>query len=357
MKRPEIARLLAAWYARGHRDLPWRKTPDPYRVWVSEIMLQQTRAQAVVPYYERFLARFPTVEALAAAEEESALALWSGLGYYSRARNLLRAARLIRAAGAFPADYAAIRALPGVGDYTAAAIASIAFGLPHAVVDGNVLRVVARIGNDAAEVGSPRTRARFREIAQQWLDPRRPGAFNQALMELGATVCLPRNPLCHACPLQKLCAARAAGTAARLPVKLRKTETERVEGVLLVVRKGTRVLLVRGGRGVARVAGFWDLPAPEDLPGTRLGDYLGQVRHTITFHRYALRVHAAAAGAGTAPLAARGRRDADGMAGFRWFPVSALRDIPLSSTARKALTLAGILGAPVGGTGDSPSLQ
>ena len=185
VKRREISRPLIAWYERAHRDLPWRRTSDPYRVWVSEIMLQQTRAQAVVPYFERFLARFPTVEALAAAPEEEALALWSGLGYYSRARNLLRAARLIHAAGAFPSDFAGLRALPGVGDYTAAAIASIAFGKPHAVLDGNVLRVVARMQNDAAEIGSARTRERFRAIAQTWLDSQRPGTFNQALMELG----------------------------------------------------------------------------------------------------------------------------------------------------------------------------
>jgi A/G-specific adenine glycosylase len=145
-----ISRLLLAWYRRAHRDLPWRRDADPYRVWISEIMLQQTRAQTVIPYYHRFLARFPSVEALAAADETEALALWSGLGYYSRARNLLRAARLIAAAGAFPRNYESIRALPGVGDYTAAAVGSIAFGLPRVAVDGNVLRVAARMGNDAA---------------------------------------------------------------------------------------------------------------------------------------------------------------------------------------------------------------
>src|SRR5258708_6401229 len=178
--KPEISRLLREWYARGHRDLPWRNTRDPYAIWVSEIMLQQTRAQAVIPYYRRFLARFPTVAALAAAAEEDVLALWSGLGYYSRARNLRRAAQHTAAAGGFPRDYAAIRALPGIGDYTAAAVGSIAFDLPFAVLDGNVLRVVARVANDAADISAGRTRERFREIAQQWLDPREPGHFNQA---------------------------------------------------------------------------------------------------------------------------------------------------------------------------------
>src|SRR6185369_2885080 len=149
----------------------------------------QTRAQAVIPYYHRFLDRFPTVESLAAAAEDDVLALWSGLGYYSRARNLRLAAQQIAATGGFPRDYDAIRALPGIGDYTAAAIASIAFNLPHAVLDGNVLRVVARVENDAADIGSGRTRERFRAVAQSWLDSRQPGLFNQALMELGATVC------------------------------------------------------------------------------------------------------------------------------------------------------------------------
>ncbi|MGA2197548.1 MAG: A/G-specific adenine glycosylase, partial [Bryobacteraceae bacterium] len=166
----KLARLLLDWYRKGHRDLPWRRTSDPYRIWVSEIMLQQTRARAVVPYYQRFLERFPTARALSAASEEEVLALWSGLGYYSRARNLRRAARQVAEAGGFPREYEAIRALPGVGDYTAAAIASIAFGLPRAVVDGNVLRVVARLQADSGDIASPRTRERFRATAQAWLD-------------------------------------------------------------------------------------------------------------------------------------------------------------------------------------------
>jgi A/G-specific adenine glycosylase len=339
VKPRKISGLLIDWYGRSHRDLPWRRTSDPYRVWVSEIMLQQTRAQAVVPYFERFLERFPTVEALAGAEEEQALALWSGLGYYSRARNLLRAARLVQAAGAFPADYAGLRALPGVGDYTAAAVASIAFGLPHAVLDGNVMRVVARMENDAADIGSARTRERFRAIAQEWLDPLRPGAFNQALMELGATMCLPKNPQCPACPLEGRCAARAQGTVARLPVKLRRTAAARIEGALLVVRKGRRVLLLREDQGVARMAGFWGLPAPEDLPAARVGACLGEFRHSITWHRYRLSVYAGKI------KGARGRGPGAGdkSAGSGWFDPSEMGAIPLSTTARKALKLAGIV--------------
>jgi A/G-specific adenine glycosylase len=325
VKPGAIGKRLLEWYRRGHRDLPWRATSDPYRIWVSEIMLQQTRAQAVIPYYERFLARFPTVEALAAAPEHEVLALWAGLGYYSRARNLRRAAQAAVAAGGFPRDYDAIRALPGIGDYTAAAVASIAFGLPHAVLDGNVLRVVARVENDASDIGSAKTRERFRDIAQSWLDSRDPGHFNQALMELGATVCLPKNPLCLVCPLRECCRGRAEGTAAQLPVKLRRTEPVRIDGVLLVARRRGKVLLRQRHAGERRMAGFWDLPSPDDLPGATLGEPLGTIRHTITHHHYTLTVVAATA-------RAEGGE-------FGWFTPDEVVEIPLSTTARKALKL------------------
>ena len=329
--KPPVSRLLLAWYRGGHRDLPWRRVSDPYRIWVSEVMLQQTRAQAAIPYYQRFLERFPTVAALASAGEEEVLTLWSGLGYYARARNLLRAARQVAAAGAFPRDYAGIRALPGVGDYTAAAISSMAFGLPYAVVDGNVLRVVARLENDAADIASPLTRKRFRAVAQAWLDVRHPGLFNQALMELGATVCLPGKPRCPVCPLASLCRARESGTALELPVNLRKTKPVRIAGALLLVRKGRRILLRQREAGARPTAGFWDLPAPEDLPGARRGPRLGEFRHTITHHHYTFTVLAAAAPTGpTRPP-------------LHWFDPAALTQIPLSTTARKALKLAGVL--------------
>jgi A/G-specific adenine glycosylase len=325
--RVAIAPALLAWYRRAHRDLPWRNTTDPYRIWVSEIMLQQTRAQAVIPYYHRFLDRFPTIASLAAAPEPEVLALWAGLGYYSRARNLRRAARDIAAAGAFPRSFDAIRALPGVGDYTAAAIASIAFSLPHAVLDGNVLRVVARVQNDASDIAAARTRERFRAVAQAWLDPRHPGPFNQALMELGATVCLPRNPLCLLCPIATQCAAHAAGTAGQLPVKLRRTDPVRLEGALLLIRRKDQVLLRQRDAAARRMAGFWDLPAPADLPSVRPGDCLGEIRHTITHHHYTLAVHTAPAPRRLSPP-------------FRWFALNELHTIPLSTTARKALRLA-----------------
>lgn len=328
VKPANFAERLLAWYRQGHRDLPWRETTDPYRIWISEIMLQQTRAQAAIPYYERFLERFPAVESLAAAGEAEVLAVWSGLGYYERARNLRRAAQRIAAAGMFPRAYDEIRALPGVGDYTAAAIASIAFGLPHAVVDGNVLRVVARAENDAADIGSARTRERFRAVAQAWLDPSDPGMFNQALMELGATVCLPKNPLCLLCPVSTECRAFAEGTADQLPVKLRRAEPVKIESLLLVVRKNQRVLLRQRDAGARRMAGFWELPTPEDLPRARIGRRLGEFRHTITHHHFTFAVAQATAAPARAP--------------FSWFEPKDLGKIPLSTTARKALHIAGV---------------
>jgi A/G-specific adenine glycosylase len=333
-RQPSVAQLLLAWYRHGHRDLPWRSSRDPYRIWISEIMLQQTRAQAVIPYYRRFLERFPTVEALAAAAEHEVLTLWSGLGYYSRARNLLRAAREIAAAGAFPTSCAALGTLPGIGEYTAAAIASIAFGEACAVVDGNVLRVVARVENDAADIAGARTRARFRAVAESWLDSHDPGTFNQALMELGATVCLPRNPLCLLCPLASSCQARQHGTASQLPVKLRRTEPVALEEVLLLARSRRGILLRLREPDARCMAGFWDLPSPEHLPFARVGRTLGAFRHTITHHHYTFTVKEAQLG--------RRATHTSGGAVLRWFRAAEYFEIPLSTTARKALKLAGV---------------
>jgi A/G-specific adenine glycosylase len=330
--RPPVAEALVAWYHQGHRDLPWRRTKDPYAIWVSEIMLQQTRAQAVIPYYERFLACFPSARALAAATLEDVLVLWSGLGYYSRARNLWRAAAQIEAAGGFPREYDAIRALPGVGGYTAAAIASIAFDLPHAAVDGNVLRVVSRVENDSSDIGSSITRDRFRQVVERWLDPTKAGAFNQALMELGATLCLPRDPLCLLCPVAGLCRAREHGTARQLPVKLRRVEPQRLEGTLLLIRRRGRVLLRQTEPHARRLAGFWELPTPVHLPEARMGAPIGRFRHTITHHHYLFTV---------VPASGRLAIGPDGA--FRWFPPAEIVRIPLSTTARKALRIAGVL--------------
>ena len=318
-----MARKLREWYALSARNLPWRNTQDPYRILVSEIMLQQTRAQIVIPYYERFLARFPTAEDLAKASESEVLAEWSGLGYYSRARNLQRAAREIMERGAFPGTYDEIRKLPGVGPYTAAAVASIAFGLPHVVVDGNVLRVVSRISNDASDIGAARTRARFGQTAASWMDLRDPGGYNQALMELGATVCLPRDPLCLLCPVAEECVGRAAGTAATLPVKLRRAEPVRVDGTVLIIEKKGKLLMWQRPVTASRMAGFWELPDLEKLPGAEVGEPLGSFRHTITHHNYTFEV--AGASISKPPK------------GFHWLSKEQREQLPLSTIARKAL--------------------
>jgi A/G-specific adenine glycosylase len=304
-----IRRKLTRWYQRNQRDLPWRRTHDPYAIWVSEIMLQQTRVAAVLPYYQRFLERFPRVEDLAAAPETEVLSLWSGLGYYSRARNLQKAARQIVEAGGFPRDYTSIRALPGVGDYTAAALASIAFGLLHAAIDGNVRRVVMRLTGDAtADLGA---------AAAKLLDLREPGRWNQALMELGATVCLPGDPLCSACPLALACVAKQREIQRDLPPPRKKPATVRKELTLLVIRRKGRILLAPS----PRVSGFWDLP--EMFSGVRLGPRLGAFRHAITNSQYHCEVREARTGA--CP------RDC------RWWDERKLHEIPLSTAAKKAL--------------------
>ena len=256
---------LLTWYGEEARDLPWRRDAAPYRVWVSEIMLQQTRVGAVLGYFARFMEAFPTVEDLAAAPEERLMKLWQGLGYYSRARNLQKAARQIveEHGGVFPADYAALRRLAGVGDYTAAAIASIAFGLPHPAVDGNLLRVTARIAGDDTDVLSPAGKRRFTAALTEILPVDRPGAFNQAMMDLGATVCLPNGaPLCDRCPARSFCAARAQGRTAELPVRRPKKE-RRVEErtVLLLFHEGRIALRRRPARGL--LAGLWEYPNEE----------------------------------------------------------------------------------------------
>ena len=319
------SKLLLDWYAESRRDLPWRRTRDPWRILVSEVMLQQTRVAAVIPYYERFLQHYPEAKDLAAAPEQEFLALWAGLGYYARARNLQRAARVIAERGGFPQGFEEIRDLPGVGDYTAAAISSICFGLPHAVLDGNVLRVLARAGADKGDIGSSTVRVRLREQAQRLLDPRRPADFNQAIMELGATVCLPKNPQCLLCPWREQCTARALGIEHELPIKLRKRDPVKLAIELLVVEKDGRVLLRQRGPAESRLAGFWELPEARDMPSAQRGQSVGSFKHSITRHDYTIEVYPASAT--KAPK------------GFRWFLWEELEALPLSTMTRKAIEL------------------
>jgi A/G-specific adenine glycosylase len=250
-------------------------------------MLQQTRVEAVIPYYGLFLKRFPSIESLARAAEADVLTAWSGLGYYSRARNLHRAAKQMAAQG-FPATYDDVVSLPGVGPYTAAALASIALDLPHAAVDGNVIRAISRLTNDGSEITSPVTRRHFAAQAGLLLDPRRPGDFNQAMMELGATVCLPRTPACPSCPVAKFCAARAAGTQRELPVKLKKPEARDVPLDLAILERDARVFLMKRASTERRLADFWELPAKHLLPHLQEAamEKMSEFRHRIVNDRF-----------------------------------------------------------------------
>ncbi|HEY3937520.1 MAG TPA: A/G-specific adenine glycosylase [Bryobacteraceae bacterium] len=321
----EFRKRLLAWFGTQQRDLPWRRTRDPYRIWVSEIMLQQTRVAAAIPYFERFVERFPDVAALAAATEADLLAAWAGLGYYHRARNLQKAARLIQVAGGFPASYQEIRQLPGVGDYTAAAVASIAFDLPHTAVDGNVLRVASRVFDDPMNVASTAGRKHFAVLAAKLLDRARPGAFNQAMMELGATLCSPKNPRCLLCPVAEFCDARANGSQNALPVKLGNTQNVEEERAVFWIEDDDRLLVWQRPAESRLMPGFWELPEAVHLPMVAPGRKLGSFRHSITFHSYQFEVREAAAPQTTA--------------GCRWMTRGDLERAPLSTIFKKAKRL------------------
>lgn len=276
---PRLRRALLRWYDLHQRDLPWRKTRDPYRVWVSEIMLQQTRVAAVLPRYESFLRRFPSVKKLASARIASVLAEWSGLGYYRRARNLHAAAKVIarERAGDLPKHSDQWRELPGIGRYTAAAIASIAFNEPAAVLDGNVARVLRRILHS-----TPSARQSW-NAAQQLLDRDRPGDFNQAMMELGAIICLPGEPLCGQCPIRVFCRTRGRGESRSLNPRQIKASIS-----FALATKGDSVLLIRRGAGESLMSGMWELPTVSR--STPNEEVLFRLRHSITVTDYMVSV-------------------------------------------------------------------
>lgn len=278
----DFTRSILHWYAENGRDLPWRKTRDPYAIWLSEIILQQTRVAQGREYWVRFLEHFPTVDKLAAAPEDEVLRLWQGLGYYSRARNLHAAAKQIVAAGGFPDTLDGILALKGVGDYTAAAIGSIAFGLPVAVVDGNVYRVLARYFGIATPVGSTAARKEFTILAQRLLPPDDPAAFNQGMMDFGALCCTPLNPACMACPLQPSCQAFRTGRVSLLPVKLTASKpVERHLTYVYVRFQGETAIHRRGPGDIWQ--GLWEPWQVSVVPeGARL--VAGGFRHQLT-HR------------------------------------------------------------------------
>ncbi|MEJ2226678.1 MAG: A/G-specific adenine glycosylase [Alphaproteobacteria bacterium] len=310
----KVVRDLLKWYDGAARELPWRAPPgassvpvDPYRVWLSEIMLQQTTVKAVIPYFQAFVARWPTVDALARADLNDVLAAWAGLGYYSRARNLHACAREVATQhdGRFPADETALHTLPGIGPYTAAAIAAIAFGLPATVVDGNVERVVARLF--AVKAPLPGAKAELRRLAAELTPRKRPGDFAQAMMDLGASICAPRTPLCAECPLARHCAAYAQGIAAALPARSPKPERPVRIGVAFVAIREDGAVLLRRRPPKGLLGGMLETPGTEwtEMP-TEPADALsqtplagawrlmpGEVTHTFTHFHLRLSVYRA----------------------------------------------------------------
>ena len=337
---------LLAWYERNRRDLPWRQKRDPYAIWISEIMLQQTRVDTVLPYYKRFLTRYPSLEDLAAAETDEVLGLWSGLGYYRRARLLHQAARqMVAAAGEFPRDLEGLRSLPGVGVYTAAAVGSIAFGIVEPAIDGNIERVISRYLGIAGDLRRGEARRHLVDGARSLLDLERAGDSNQALMELGATVCRPRKPRCAHCPLARRCEGRRSGSPAAYPTTRARPTAVRVKRRVVVVREEGKTLLYRRPEGSELLAGMWELPwteQAENLPADaglarryggrwRVGRSLGKVRHTITHRSFEMEVLEAQLNSG--------QELADGPEAG-WFSTAELADLAVSSLVRKVLRVA-----------------
>jgi len=330
-----VRRKLLSWYRSRRRDLPWRRTDDPYRIWISEVMLQQTRVEAARGHYERFVARFPTLGDLARAPLDDVLASWSGLGYYQRARSLHAAVRecVERYDGRVPDDPVAFRTLSGVGPYTAAAVQSIAYSAPLAAVDGNVVRVVARLGALDGHARSPRLRAAVDRIAAELLSPRQPGDHNQAMMELGATVCTPRAPRCHGCPLVSDCRAAALERPLAYPAPApRPRPRDVLWEAAVVVRRGRLLLVRRPDQG--RLRGMWELPWAEasfaaigPRYGIRLdvGEEIVRVRHGVLAERISL-----VARTGRLRGRAAGER-------FTWIEPARLGELPLASVWHKVV--------------------
>jgi A/G-specific adenine glycosylase len=341
---PLFQKSLLQWYRKNRRNLPWRRTKDPYKIWISEVMLQQTTVEAVIPYFKRFLRRFPDVSSLASAKEETVLSLWSGLGYYSRARNLHRAAKML-VGKPFPRTVEELQSLPGIGRYTAGAIASIAFDQRAAILDGNVIRVLSRLFAMSDDPRTSKGRERFWKKAGEILPPKHCGDFNQALMELGATVCLPTNPQCARCPVRGRCAAREEGRPELYPKGRRKVSYRDVRMAAAVVLRGDKILMVRRpGHGILK--GLWEFPMTEGGEtalkrrwSVEIIRELPQIRHSVLNSRLVVspflsrltrRDQALPAG-----LACRqtGRQVPSG----GWFRPSEIRLLPTSSMNRKIL--------------------
>jgi A/G-specific adenine glycosylase len=343
-------RRLLAWFRRHQRDLPWRRSRDAYRIWVAEVMLQQTRIAAVMPYYDRFLRRFPRVESLARARQDEVLKLWSGLGYYSRARNLHRAAKEIVAhhSGKFPRTLEAALHLPGIGRYTAAAVLSIASDAPLAVLDGNVARVLARLGAIRGDVRAPRRWKCLAATAQQLLAPKSPGDWNQALMELGETICTPQNPQCESCPISRWCRAYVQDVVDEIPAPRRKRAPVHMKiAAAILLDDAGRTLLVQdpGAHDDVLFSRMWQFPAVEVARNARAElakhlratlqieapplEPLARAKHGVTFRNITLLPFLA-----RIPQLPKHKRT-------RIVPLGRLARLPISSATRK-LALAGL---------------
>jgi A/G-specific adenine glycosylase len=352
--RSRFRRRLLAWYGRHARELPWRRDRDPYRVWISEIMLQQTTVTAVTPYFERFMAAMPTIESLAAAHEDAVLRLWEGLGYYRRARQLHRAAKTIAAehCGQFPSDAEAVHRLPGIGRYTAGAVLSIAFDQPAPILEANTVRLLSRLLAFRGDTSRATAQRSLWQAAETLLPARGAGRFNQALMELGSQICRPREPDCPNCPVMSLCPTHRDGLHELIPAPRRKPRIEQVCEAAVVVRRRGRVLLVRRG-DEERWAGYWDFPriscdradvapTPAELTAkirARTGflidrpRHLTTLRHSVTRFRITLECFEA-----RFVNARRLQRPSEEL---QWTRPNELANYPLSSTGRKLARLIG----------------
>lgn len=343
----QLGTRLLDWYRVHKRDLPWRRRTDPYAIWISEVMLQQTQVKTVTPYYERWLRAFPDVASLARASEPDVLRLWQGLGYYSRARNLQAGARqVLRQGGEFPRSTAELRRLPGVGPYTAGAIASIAFGADEPVVDGNVIRVLTRVFALRGDPRKPALSRRLWELARELLPARRAGDFNQALMELGALCCTPKAPLCAECPLSKSCQAEARGEQLRFPELPKRTPVTPVRRVATLCRRGARVLVAELPPEAPRWAGLWVFPNVEPRGGesdseaalralaefaqldAREAAALGSLTHSVTRYRITLSSYACH------DVRGRARPGPEARA-LRWADAAELEALPMPSPHRR----------------------
>ena len=345
-----IRQSLLKWYDNNKRDLPWRKTDNPYDIWVSEVMLQQTQVATVIPYYRRFLDRFANVQQLARAELQVVLKCWEGLGYYARARNLHRAADIVlkKYGGAIPNNHETFRQLPGVGDYIAAAVQSIAFGNPYAVVDGNVKRVLARLFCLSAPVNQPKSLKIYKQYATLLLERNQPGRFNQAIMELGALVCTPSNPLCDACPLSVVCQAYTKGRIGEFPHKLKRQPIPQYQIAVGVVQRGSKMLITRR-QNQGLLGGLWEFPGGKIIGSEKpsqaclreikeevnltaeIISYIGQIKHAYTHFKIVMDVFLCRYLAGKIEL--NGPQDA------RWISVDDLDHYPFPKANHKFIPM------------------